>query len=62
MQECIVCIVAFLANFAFKLIFSELTSMLFAGSISVLAFAVTYYLFFMMNKDNILSEDTYKKT
>ena len=62
LQECIVCIVAFLANFAFKLIFSELTSMLFAGSISVLAFAVTYYLFFMMNKDNILSEDTYKKT
>lgn len=62
LQECVVCIVAFISNFAFKLIFSELTSMLIAGSLAVLAFAVTYYLFFMMNKDKILNEDTYKKT
>lgn len=61
-QECIVCIVAFFGNLIFKLIFSELTSMLIAGSLAVMSFAITYYLFFMFNKKSILKNENYKKT
>ncbi len=49
-QECFVCMFAFFANTLLQSVFSEIVSMLVAGTITVAVFVTTYYVFFMGKK------------
>lgn len=49
-QECFVCLFAYFGNILFKMFFSDTIAMFIAGTLSVAVFAITYYVFFMGNK------------
>lgn len=49
-QECFICLFAFVSNFLCSLVMSEFVSMLIAGSVAIAVFLGTYYAFFMYDK------------
>ena len=60
-QECFICLFAFVSKFLCSLIMSEFASMLFAGTIAISVFMITYYAFFMYDKTGYnFKEKTFK--
>ncbi|MBQ4541877.1 MAG: polysaccharide biosynthesis protein [Clostridia bacterium] len=49
-QECFICLFAFVSNFLCSLVMSEFVSMVIAGSVAIAVFLGTYYVFFMYDK------------
>lgn len=58
LQVCIVCVLAYTLNVAFKIIFGDITAMFIAGGVAVIAFFITYYFFFINQKNNVESAAT----
>ena len=58
-QECFVCLFAFVVNVLMKMVFSDFVSLIIAGFVAVSIFLVTYFVFFMRDKNNedFLSEN-----
>ena len=50
-QACFVCMFAYFSNLLFKMVFSEVLAMFVSGIIAVVVFAVTFYVFFVQNKN-----------
>ena len=60
-QECFICLFAFVSNFLCSLVMSEFASMIIAGSIAIAVFLITYYAFFMYDKATYnFKEKTFK--
>ena len=58
-QECFVCLFAFVVNVLMRMVFSDFVSLLISGVVAVSIFFVTYFVFFMSNKndEDFLSEN-----
>lgn len=50
-QECFVCLFAFVSNFLCNMVFAETISMFVSGFVTIAVFAITYYIFFMYDKE-----------
>ncbi len=60
-QECFICLFAFVSNFLCMQVLSESVSMFIAGAVAVAVFVITYYAFFMYDKSEYnLEENTFK--
>lgn len=60
-QECFICLFAFISNFLCSLVLSEVVSMFIAGFVAVAVFVITYYAFFMYDKSGYnLKEKTFE--
>ncbi len=51
-QECFVCLFAFIVNMLLKMVVSEVVAMFFAGAVAGGVFLVTYYMFFIQSKNS----------
>ena len=49
-QACLVCLFAYFANLLFKLLFSDVVSLFAAGFVTACIFFITFYVFFVSNK------------
>ena len=54
-QECFVCMFAFLTNWLFSLAFGTKIALFVGGVVSVIIFAVTYYVLFLIDKPKKIS-------
>lgn len=52
-QACLVCLFAFVSNMLCSILFAETTSLFIAGLISVAVFFITFYVFFMCDKEQV---------
>jgi stage V sporulation protein B len=53
-QECFVCLFAFVANYLFMMVFGDGVALFAGGMVAVMIFAVTYYVLFMLKeKSNV---------
>ena len=60
-QECFICLFAFVSNFLCLLVMNEFASMIISGTIAIAVFLITYYVFFMYDKTRYdLEEKTFK--
>lgn len=60
-QECFICLFAFVSNFLCSLVMSEFIAMIIAGTIAIAVFLITYYTFFMYDKSGYnFKEKTFK--
>lgn len=59
-QECLVCLFAFLSNMLFSMTFGENVALFASGFVSVMIFAVTYYVLFIIEKPKTISLDKLK--
>ena len=59
LRVAIVCLFAFVVNVLMKMVFSDFVSLIIAGFVAVSIFLVTYFVFFMRDKNNedFLSEN-----
>ncbi len=54
-QECLVCLFAYFTNKLFSLAFGEFVALFAAGFVSIIIFGVTYYTFFLIEKESVVS-------
>ena len=54
-QECLVCLFAFFANWLFSMVFGGVVALFAAGGVAIIIFIVTYYTFFLIDKEQFVS-------